>query len=141
MKNTEALPVNGAHYDSHQELASPKGLGESEKALLKLQAHICKTMGHPIRLFLLHYLYKLDGEAGSSELANLAGISRAAFSQHLSKMSAAGLLKTRRAGKYVYVSLASQDIGKACEFVSNALRGDLEERAALVSDDSPEGGG
>jgi DNA-binding transcriptional ArsR family regulator len=138
MKNIESTSqAQGRPSEAHT-LASPKGLSQSEKAVLELQASICKTMGHPIRLFLLHHLYKRGGEAGSSELANLAGISRAAFSQHLSKMAGAGLVKTRRAGKYVYVSLAQQDIGRACEFVSNALRGQSCERAALLHEESEE---
>ena len=139
MKNSGAknsLQARQGHQGHHQVLASPKGLGESEKAALELQAQICKTMGHPIRLFLLHHLYECGGEVGSSELARLAGISRAAFSQHLSKMAAVGLVKARRQGKYVFVSLGRVEIGKACELVSNALRGRASERAALVNDES-----
>ncbi len=138
MKNSGPDSDHRSRQGQPQVLASPKGLGASQKAILESQANICKTMGHPIRLFLLHYLHERGEEVGSSELANLAGISRAAFSQHLSKMTAVGLVKARRAGKYVYVSLAQQDIGHGCELMSRALSVDLAERKPLMEPDPPQ---
>lgn len=138
MKNHPSSAGIGAPANPAHGLASPKGVSGSERALLELQAHICKTMGHPIRLFLLQHLHQLGAEAGSSELANLAGISRAAFSQHLSKMVAAGLVKTRRQGKFVFVSLAREEIGSACQFVSKALKRELEDRATWIDLEPPE---
>jgi DNA-binding transcriptional ArsR family regulator len=116
---------------------APRKLGEDQRAILEIQASFCRTMGHPIRLYILHHLNETGGEVGSSELADLAGISRATLSQHLSKMTSVGLVKTRREGKYVYVRLARKEIGQACEFVHSALQSELRQRAELVQD--PEG--
>ncbi len=91
-------------------------------------------MGHPIRLFILHHLHETGGEVGSSELAEMAGISRASISQHLSKMTAVGLVATRRSGKYVFVRLGREDVGKACELVHQALEGETRDRAELLGD-------
>ena len=113
----------------------PQELSASQKHVLELQARICKTMGHPVRLFLLHHLYATRAEVGSSELARLAGISPASLSQHVAKMTAVGLVKARREGKFVLVSLARIEIGRACELVSSALSGNVAERAALVIED------
>ncbi|MCB9914005.1 MAG: winged helix-turn-helix transcriptional regulator [Planctomycetes bacterium] len=132
MKNSERDAGVREARNPAESLTSPKGVSSRRKRLLEMQAHICKTMGHPIRLFLLHHLHKYGGEVGSSELANLAGISRAAFSQHLAKMTAAGLVKTRRSGKYVYVSLARETIGSACELVSQSLEREVAERVSLM---------
>ena len=112
-------------------------LDEEHRTILEMQANFCRTMGHPIRLFILHYINHSSGEVGSSELAEKAGISRATLSQHLGKMTAVGLVCTRREGKYVYVRLARAEIGQACELVHGALQSELRERAKLL--ENPEG--
>ncbi len=132
-----------SNYGSEQrnEGASPSAdpIGADHRAILEMQAVFCRTMGHPIRLFILHHINDTGGEVGSSQLAEAAGITRATLSQHLGKMAAAGLVKTRRDGKFVYVRLAREEIGQACELVHNALQSELKQRAGLVQkQDSPE---
>jgi len=114
-------------------------IGADHRAILEMQAAFCRTMGHPIRLFILHHINDAAGEVGSSQRAAAAGITRATLSQHLSKMASAGLVKTRREGKFVYVRLAREEIGQACELVHHALQSELRQRANLVQgQDSPE---
>jgi len=109
-------------------------LTDDLRAILEQQARFCRTMGHPIRLFLLHYLHEKGSEAGSSELAEMAGLTRAALSQHISQMSSAGLVVTRREGKFVYVKVAREEIGQACELVHQALRAHMQEGAERYED-------
>lgn len=129
MKNSEPIAPSSGPEDR----TTPQGISPAQMRRLELQALLCRTMGHPIRLHLLHHLHRQGGEIGSSELAKVAGIPRASLSQHLAKMSAAGLVRTRRSGKYVFVSLARESIGSACELVSESLERELQERAALMS--------
>ncbi len=71
------------------------------------------AMGNPKRLMVLCNM--LDGEKSVGELADIAGLSSAALSQHLGKMRALTLVKTRREGQTIYYSLASGEVRAVLE--------------------------
>ncbi len=106
---------------------------EDMRPILQQQARFCRTMGHPMRLYLLHYMHDKGTEVGSTELANVSGLPRASLSQHISQMTSAGLVTTRREGRYVYVKVAREVIGQACELVHRALREHSQEGAERYS--------
>lgn len=60
----------------------------------------------------------MQGETSVACLADLAGTSPTAVSQHLSKLRLAGLVTNRREGTFVYYALADDHIG---ELVRQAL--------------------
>jgi len=70
-------------------------------------SRLLTAMGNPKRLLVLCNM--LDGEKSVGELADIAGLSSAALSQHLGKMRALSLVKTRREGQTIYYSLASRE--------------------------------
>ena len=53
-----------------------------DMTIYELQAEISKTMAHPLRLAILHYLK--DGEKTVNELTQTLGASQSNISQHLS---------------------------------------------------------
>ena len=71
-------------------------------------AAIAKALGHGHRLELLDLL--AQGERTVEVLAQLTGLSTANASQHLQNLRRAGLLKSRREGKFVYYTLADDGI-------------------------------
>lgn len=71
------------------------------------------AMANPKRLLVLCNM--LDGERSVGELAEIAGLSSAAVSQHLGKMRALSLVKTRREGQTIYYSLASREVRAVLE--------------------------
>jgi ArsR family transcriptional regulator len=71
-------------------------------------ASIAKALGHGHRLELLDLL--AQGERTVEVLAQLTGLSTANASQHLQNLRRAGLLKSRREGKFVYYTLADDGI-------------------------------
>jgi ArsR family transcriptional regulator, virulence genes transcriptional regulator len=71
------------------------------------------AMANPKRLLVLCNM--LDGERSVGELAEIAGLSSAALSQHLGKMRALSLVKTRREGQTIYYSLASREVRAVLE--------------------------
>ena len=78
---------------------------ESPKRLLFRQfAAVAKAVAHEHRLELIEAL--AQGERGVETLAARAGLSVANASQHLQQMRRAGLIESRREGKFVYYSLA-----------------------------------
>lgn len=76
-------------------------------------SRLLTAMGNPKRLLVLCNM--LDGEKSVGELAEIAGLSSAALSQHLGKMRALSLVKTRREGQTIYYSLASREVRAVLE--------------------------
>jgi rhodanese-related sulfurtransferase/DNA-binding transcriptional ArsR family regulator len=79
-----------------------------KQALFAQFAAIAKALGHGHRLELLELL--AQGERSVEVLAKLTGLSAANASQHLQNLRRAGLLKSRRQGKFVYYTLADDGI-------------------------------
>ena len=79
-------------------------------------ADALRMLSDPTRLRILWAL--MQGETSVACLAELAGTSPTAVSQHLSKLRLAGLVTNRRAGTFVFYALADHHIG---ELVRQAL--------------------
>jgi DNA-binding transcriptional ArsR family regulator len=79
-------------------------------------AEALRMLADPTRLNILWAL--MQGETSVACLADLAHTSPTAVSQHLSKLRLAGLVTNRRAGTFVYYTLADDHIG---ELVRQAL--------------------
>lgn len=76
-------------------------------------SRLLTAMANPKRLLVLCNM--LDGEKSVGELADIAGLSSAALSQHLGKMRALSLVKTRREGQTIYYSVASREVSVVLE--------------------------
>jgi DNA-binding transcriptional ArsR family regulator len=70
-------------------------------------AAMLSALANSRRLLVLCSL--LERERSVGELAEIAGLSDAAVSQHLGKMRALDLVRSRRDGQTIYYSLASDD--------------------------------
>jgi ArsR family transcriptional regulator len=82
---------------------------EGPKQVLFTQfASVAKAAAHPHRLELLEQL--AQGERSVERLAERVGLSIANASQHLQQMRRAGLVTTRRDGKYVLYALTDDSI-------------------------------
>lgn len=94
-------------------------------------AEIAALIGEPTRAAMLIAL--LDGSARpAGELARLAGLSAAATSLHLSKLTEARLLAVRQEGRHRYYRLASPEVGRALE-VLGALAGSPKGQRSLIA--------
>ena len=79
-----------------------------KSALFTQFAAVAKSLAHAHRLELLEQL--AQGERSVEVLADRIGLSVANASQHLQRMRRAGLLATRRNGKFVYYRLADDAV-------------------------------
>jgi DNA-binding transcriptional ArsR family regulator len=70
-------------------------------------SQLLTAMANAKRLMVLCNL--LDGERSVGELAETVGLSSAALSQHLGKMRALRLVRTKRDGQTIYYQLASRE--------------------------------
>jgi len=97
-----------------------------KQALFAQFAAVARTLGHGHRLELLEQL--AQGERNVEILAQRTGLSVANASQHLQHLRRAGLLKSRRQGKFIYYMLADDGILD----VLTALRRIAERNVAEV---------
>lgn len=102
-----------------------------DATILELHARVCKTMAHPVRLALLNAMR--DGERTVGELAEAAGVSQPAASQHLASLRGEGLLNHRRQGNEVHYSIAHPKMIQACDLLREVLFDRLREQKALAT--------
>lgn len=79
-----------------------------KQALFAQFAAVAKTLGHAHRLELLEQL--AQGERSVEVLADRAGLAIANASQHLQSLRRAGLIASRRDGKFIYYRLADEAV-------------------------------
>src|SRR3972149_12016807 len=75
-----------------------------KRALVAESAAVARALGHAHRLELLEHL--AQGERGVEAVATRVGLSVANASQHLQQLRRAGLVASRRDGKFVLYRLA-----------------------------------
>jgi ArsR family transcriptional regulator len=97
--------------------------------IYELQAEICRTLSHPVRIAILHRLADEPREVG--RLAEELGISQPNASQHLGVMRAAGLVEAERDGRGVTYRLADPDVIGACDRMAQVMRRRLARLAEL----------
>lgn len=105
--------------------------GEKQReTLYRLQAEICRVLGHPRRLAILDLL--ADGEKSNAELLRALRASKANLSQHLAVMKQAGLVRARRNGRETSYSLTFPEIKDACRLTRDVLSQRLLESTRLA---------
>lgn len=90
-------------------------------------ADFLKALGNENRLLILCHLS--EGEMSVSELEAALGLRQPTLSQQLARLREDKLVDTRRDGKTIYYSLASEDVSKILELMYNLFCSD-EAKAA-----------
>src|SRR5665647_491456 len=73
-----------------------------DMTIYEMQAEVSKTMAHPLRLAILHYLK--DGEKTVNDITQITGASQSNVSQHLALLRQRQIVKTRKEGSNIYYS-------------------------------------
>jgi DNA-binding transcriptional ArsR family regulator len=95
-------------------------------------ASVAALVGEPTRAAML--LALLDGRAlPAGELARVAGLSAAAASLHLAKLTQGGLVTVRKEGRHRYYALASADVALALETLGTVATRPSKSRALSPS--------
>jgi ArsR family transcriptional regulator, virulence genes transcriptional regulator len=96
----------------------------SARAVFQIQARLCKTLGHPVRLEMLHNLR--SGPRQVSELARLVEQPESTVSRHLSALRSAGVVVASHQGRMVFYRIANPKLFQICDL----MRQTLEEHSA-----------
>ncbi|HEV3424149.1 MAG TPA: metalloregulator ArsR/SmtB family transcription factor [Paraburkholderia sp.] len=104
---------------------TPDALAALRESAAKACA-LLKALAHEDRLLLLCQL--TEGERNVGELEELVGLHQPSLSQHLGVLRAEGLVTTRREGKYIYYSLAGNEVIQVMHTLSSLYCGALKTR-------------
>lgn len=106
---TQQQAANGEDIDQHQEPASvlASDLAQQMQSSALKASQLLKSLSHPDRLLLLCQL--TQGEYCVGELESLVGVGQPSLSQQLGILRKDKLVTTRREGKQIYYSIASND--------------------------------
>ncbi|KRB50792.1 ArsR family transcriptional regulator [Rhizobium sp. Root708] len=91
-------------------------------------AALLSAMANPKRLLILCNLVK--GEIPVGALATEVGLSQSALSQHLSKLRAQKLVKTRRDAQTIYYSSSSEQVIRILETLTEIYAAPLRAKSA-----------
>ena len=106
-----------------------------DMSIYKLQAEISKTLAHPLRIAIIHFLRA--GEKTVNELTEKLGASQSNISQHLAIMRQRQIVKTRKEGSTVFYRVASPKISQACDMVREVLLEQLNQSQEMAKTYSP----
>jgi DNA-binding transcriptional ArsR family regulator len=120
-------------YSNVQENSTTKA--NIDMTIYELQADISKTLAHPLRVAILHYLK--DGEKTVNDLTETLGASQSNISQHLALLRQRQIVKTRKEGSTVYYRVASPKISQACDMVREVLLEQLSQKQEMAKTFTP----
>jgi DNA-binding transcriptional ArsR family regulator len=104
----------------------------AERLLIyRMQAEMCRTLGHPERLAIIDLLKA--GELPTAELLRRSGIGKVNLSRHLTSLKQVGLVASRPRGREALYRLAFCEIGSACAGIREVLELRLRQNARLAS--------
>ena len=104
------------------------GFDMPDGAVVRRAAEALRMLGDPTRISILWALSQ--GETSVACLAELAGTSPTAVSQHLSKLRLAGLVTNRREGTFVFYALADSHVSGLLGQALSHAGGTVERSAA-----------
>lgn len=111
---------------------SPRRNPQHREALYRLQAEICRALGHPRRLAILDLL--AGGEQSTADLLRALRASKVNLSQHLAVMRHAGLVTVRQEGRHTFYRLAYPEITDACHLTRTVLVRRLRQTSKLAEE-------
>jgi len=121
-------------YSNVQEKSTTKA--NFDMTIYEMQAEISKTLAHPLRIAIIHYLK--DREKTVTELTETLGASQSNISQHLALLRQRQIVKTRKEGSTVYYRVASPKISQACDMIREVLLEQLNQKQEMAKTYTPE---
>lgn len=102
-------------------------------ALMEAVAERFRALGEPMRLRILDALR--NHELTVSELVTETGATQANVSRHLSLLHSMGFVKRRKAGSFVYYSVADEEVFALCDLVCGSARDQAGRELEALSPD------
>lgn len=116
--------------DSPQNNKNNKNTKTLQK-ILQLQCEICQALANPFRLAIVEHLK--NRELGAADLIAELDLSKVNLSKHMTVLSRAGVVESRREGRSIYYRLTDPEINRACAIMRSILLKRLKQGEKLAS--------
>jgi ArsR family transcriptional regulator len=90
-----------------------------ELMVFEMQAQLCQSLGHTLRLRIIHALK--EGPKSVNEIAAAVSASQPTISRHLAILRSTGLLTTQRMGIEIYYQITNPKVVEICEMMRSLL--------------------
>lgn len=98
---------------------------------IELVAERFRALAEPARLHIMNALR--NGEQTVGELVDATGFGTANVSKHLQLLHAAGFVRRRKDGLYVYYGLAGEDAFRLCDIMCGRLAAEMASRRKVLA--------
>ena len=102
-----------------------------ELYLLDLQADLCQSLGHAIRLQIIHILK--TSPKSVNEISLEVGLPQSTISRHLSVLRSNGILTAHRKAQEVFYEIVNPKVVEVCEMMRNILAERETQRLDLLN--------
>jgi ArsR family transcriptional regulator len=102
----------------------------SVESIYEIQAGLCRTMAHAIRLEIIHLLR--NGPMGVSDFIATTGYSRSLISHHLGVLRHGGIIKAMRGDQDIHYQIANPKIIQVCVLMREVLVEEAARRSKLM---------
>jgi DNA-binding transcriptional ArsR family regulator len=92
---------------------------DRELIILDMQAQLCQSLSHAVRLRIIHALK--EGPKSVNEIAAALEATQPTISRHLSILRSTGLLTTQRKGIEIYYEITNPKVVEICEMMRSIL--------------------
>lgn len=99
-----------------------------------MHSELCKTLANDKRQMILAALR--DGELAVGDIAEATGIAQTNLSQHLAKMRANGVVRTRRDGAHIYYSISNPKLIQAFDLITEVMQSAADEQSRAADSKS-----
>jgi len=98
--------------------------------IYELQAELCRALGNPVRLELVHLLR--EGPQRVSDLAEAVNSNQGTVSRHLSVLRNSGIVLARHQGREIYYQLVDPRISDLCDLMRQVLNEQASRRTRML---------
>ena len=102
----------------------------SHEKIFEIQAELCRAMGNPLRMEIVHLLRSRS--LNVNDIASAVDQHQATVSRNLTVLRNAGILVTRRDGNNVLYQVANPKLVDVCDLMREVLMEQIDERSKLL---------
>jgi ArsR family transcriptional regulator len=104
----------------------------SGQTIFEIQAELCRAMGHPLRIEIMHLLR--GGPMNVNDIASATHTHQATISRNLATLRNAGIVTTRRDGINIIYQVANPKIMSVCDMMREVLSEQIGERSKILDE-------
>jgi ArsR family transcriptional regulator len=99
----------------------------SHEKIFEIQADLCRAMGNPLRMEIMHLLR--SGPMNVNDIASAVDQRQATVSRNLTILRNAGIVVTQRDGNNIMYQVANPKLVDVCDLMREVLTEQIEERS------------